>query len=214
MRYPTILLALLLALTTSGCVMGRRTISLSVASANSYPAKKGTVHLASVTDARVFQNKPSEPSTPSIDGDVNTLTKEQKASMIGRQRNGYGRAMGDIALAPGQSVPKIVRELVAEGFKRRGYEASNSPGSGNSANVTIDECWAWFSPGMWSIGFDAQVRCTLTLRRDGHSSRIVVQGHGYNGGQVASDTNWRQAYERAFEDFLEKFDKEAAAAGF
>lgn len=212
MRLPQLLLLALLATLATGCVAGRRTVALPIPSAASYPAKKGSLYIATVADQRTFQDKPSDPSTPSVDGSVAALTPGQKSMMIGRQRNTYGLAMGDIALPAGSSVPEVARELLAEGFKRRGYDVAGR--SGNAVHVSVDEFWAWFTPGMWSISFEAKINCVLTIRQGGQSSRLVVRGYGYNGGQIASDTNWRQAYERAFEDFLGKLDGELARAGF
>ncbi|HXA13573.1 MAG TPA: hypothetical protein VNW23_00475, partial [Opitutaceae bacterium] len=97
-------LALVFSLFGSGCVAGRRTVDLPVPTATSLPASKGTVAIGSIADARHFENEPSEPSTPSIDGDVNSQSAEQLSAFIGRQRNGYGHAMGDITLPAGETV--------------------------------------------------------------------------------------------------------------
>ena len=40
-------------------------------SRNDAAAGRGVVYIASVTDDRKFENKRSDPSVPSIDGDVN-----------------------------------------------------------------------------------------------------------------------------------------------
>ena len=209
--------AILLAL-ASGCVTGRRAIDLPLPAAAATPAAasagaRGTFQLGQVTDARAFENKPRAPSTPSIDGDVATLTAEQKQTFIGRQRNGYGAAMGDIVLAPSQSVPERVRALLASGLAARGYTVTDSTGTGPSANVKVTEFWAWFSPGAFSVSFEARIRATLEVLRDGNSNSIEVEGYGLNRGQMASDDNWQLAYSRAFESFLTNLDKELGEAG-
>lgn len=210
---PTSLLPILgsLCLLASGCVLGQRTVALPVPSHGS-GGSKGQVAITSITDARVFQNKPSDPSTPSARGDVNQLSAQQRANLIGRQRNTYGAAMGDIALPAGETAATKMRELIASALAKRGYGVGGS--GGNSASVRIDEFWAWGTPGMWSIGFEARVRGQFTVRRGGATRTFSITGHGENNGQVASDTNWRQAYERAFADFLAKLDTELAGAGF
>jgi hypothetical protein len=213
MKTPILLLLAVIATLQSGCVVGRRTLSLSVPELPPPSASRGDVAVVSVLDRRAFENKPSEPSTPSIDGDVNTLSAAQKASMIGRQRNGFGRAIGDISLPGGQSVPQVVRRLVEEALKHRGYRVTSSA-SGATASVAINEFWAWMSPGAFALGFKAKVDCTITLRKGGRSAVIVVSGFGINNGQFAKNENWREAYEIAFRDFLKKFDAAAAQAGF
>lgn len=198
----------------TGCVVGRRTIALPIPAATAAaPAQKGTVYLEAVTDNRTFENKPSDPSTPSVDGDVNTMSAEQRSMMIGRQRGGFGNAMGDIALPAGESVQKRMTALFEEALKRRGYALTTDAAVANKAAISIKEFWAWFTPGMWSVSFEARITSTLSVKTAAGAKEITITSQSYNGGQVASDANWRVAYERAFDDFLKKLDVELAAAG-
>jgi len=64
----------------TGCVVGRRSFELPVPS-------------------------PSDPSMPSIDGDVTKVSVQEKNRMIGRQRNGFGYATGDMALLTQSLMP-------------------------------------------------------------------------------------------------------------
>ena len=198
----------------TGCVVGRRTIALPVpAAASAAPAQKGTVYLESVTDERRFENNPAEPSTPSVDGDVTAMSAEQRSMMIGRQRGGFGNAMGDIALPAGDSIQKRTTALFEEALKRRGYALSTDASAENKAAISVKEFWAWFTPGMWSVSFEARISCVLSINTAAGAKEITLTSQSYNGGQVASDANWRIAYERAFEDFLKKLDAELAEAG-
>ena len=206
----TLLLLSVLALLLPSCVLGRRTINPSIPTA-SHAASKGAVTIGAVQDARVFENKPAQPSTPSVDGDHLSLSAEEKSRMVGRQRNGYGKAMGDIALPSSSSVPAKARELLAEAFARRGYTVANS--SSNRADVQVQQFWAWFTPGMWVLDFEAAIQCQITITKGSSKRSFTVKGYGRNGGQVASNTNWNQAYERAFADFLTKLDAELQRAG-
>jgi hypothetical protein len=67
---------------------------------------------------------------------------------------------------------------------------------------------------MFSLPFEARIAGKFTVRRGGRSSTFTVQGHGLNQGQMASDRNWQQAYEEAFNDFLGKLTNQLAGAGF
>jgi hypothetical protein len=191
-----------LALET-GCVVGRRTIDLPIAApTTAAPQTRGHIYLATVTDDREFQNKPDDPSTPSIDGDVATLTAADKDRMIGRQRNGFGHAMGDIALPAGESVIERVRALVAQGLARDGYLVTTAPGAANTATVAINEFWSWSTPGFAALTFEAKINCTLTIDNgDGTKHVLIVKGYGLNHGQFAKNVNWQEAYTPAFEDF-------------
>ena len=187
----------------TGCVVGRRTVDLPVAAPGAAPAQaRGHIYIAAVTDDRVFQNKPDDPSTPSIDGDVNTLSAADKDKMIGRQRNGFGHAMGDIALPAGDSVTQRVRALVAQGLARAGYVVTSAPGAPNTATVSINEFWAWSTPGFATLTFEAKIATALTIDNgDGSKHALSVKGYGLNHGQVAKNANWQEAYTPAFDDF-------------
>ena len=215
MKKTTILIIplALAMLSMSGCVLGHRTVPLAVKNSAATPAK-GTVLLRSVSDDRHFENKPDKPSTPSISGDVNAVSKAELEKYIGRQRNGYGHAMGDLVLPGGETVTEKMRELVKEAFARRGYALTTKAGSGNTAEVKIDEFWAWMTPGMWSLGFNARISGKFTVTRAEHTTSFTVLGEGENGGQMGSTENWQETYESAFDDFLAKLDKELANAGF
>lgn len=211
MKKYLLLLAAASALFNSGCVMGRRTVDLSIPHAASYPAAQGAVTIGKIEDKRVFANKPGDPSTPSIDGDVTQMDAATKAVMIGRQRNGYGHAMGDIGLPQGRSVEVLTRELLTESLNRSGYSVGKA--SDKTVDAEINEFWAWFTPGMFSVSFESRVYCTLTVKRKSDAKTVVIRGYGINKGQVASDANWQLAYQRAFEDFLSKSSAELKAAG-
>lgn len=211
MRIIPLILICVAALLLSGCVTGRRAIALETpVTVVTQAPTKGTVAIVSIVDQRIFQNKPTEPSTPSLNGDVNKADRGVLKTMIGRQRNGWGKAMGDIQLAGGDTVEQQMRRLVTEGLRRRGYAVSESEAGDPKVRVTIDKFWAWFTPGMWAVDFEANVRCELLIDRAGATRRVAVTGYGKNTGQIASDLNWQQAYDRAYADFLSNFDSALA----
>ena len=214
MKLQVLVLSMVIALLQTGCVLGRRTIEIPIPIAEAPPSVKGEVHIASVIDNRVFRNKPRAPSIPSVDGDVDSFSADQKALMIGRQRNTYGMAMGDIALPAEDSVVIRAKLLLGEGLKRRGYRISSGASSPHSASISIDEFWAWFTPGFLSISFESRIYCTIVLRKSDGSFTVVVKGYGITRGQVASDANWQLAYDLAFRDFLSKLDAELDKVGF
>ena len=119
----------------TGCPFGRRTVDLPVQSFLNSPGGKGEIFIGSIEDKRVFQNQPSDPSMPSIDGNVHSLTPKEKGLMVGRQRDGYGRARGDIALPADDSVVDRTRRLLEEGFSSRGYSITSDSSAPISASA-------------------------------------------------------------------------------
>ncbi|RYD66115.1 MAG: hypothetical protein EOP83_05835, partial [Verrucomicrobiaceae bacterium] len=90
-------LAAVMALTQVSCVVGTREVSIDVPQ-GSRPGGRGAATITKVSDSRQFQNKPSDPSTPSVDGDVSSMSAAERSRYVGRQRNTYGKGMGDVAL--------------------------------------------------------------------------------------------------------------------
>lgn len=199
----------------TGCVTGHRTLDLPATSATAVPAAThGRVYIASVTDDRKFENKPSDPSVPSIAGDVTKISAAEKDQMIGRQRNTFGHAMGDMSLPIGDSVTKRVRLLVEQGLMRDGYQVSADPNAPNSVAISVSEFWAWMTPGFWSLTFEAKIMCTVTVNNgDGSSHTAAVRGYGRNPGQFAKDVNWQDAYGPAFQDFITNLSREVDKIG-
>ena len=202
MRLPLLALIGVTVVFQTGCVTGRRALSLPVSTHEAQSASRGQVYVASITDNRQFQNKPSDPSIPSIDGDVTKLSAAEKDRMIGRQRNSFGKAMGDIALKENDSVTKRVRSLVEEGLRRKGYSITDDPKAAVAALVSVDEFWGWGTPGFWALTFEAKIQCTITVTNAAGSHNAIVKGYGINHGQVAKDVNWQEAFDPAFEDFM------------
>lgn len=195
------LVVLLAAVPLSACVTGRRTFDLPVTPAVATAGNRGVVYIASVTDDRQFEIDPRDPSIPSVHGDAATMSAAQRDRMIGRQRNGYGGAMGDVSLPTGESVTHKVRSLVEAGLMQSGYRISDDPKTAQSIAVSIRDFWGWMTPGFVALTFEAKINCAITASGPGGVHTINVKGYGINHGQFAKDENWLEAFEPAFKDF-------------
>jgi Short C-terminal domain/Uncharacterized lipoprotein len=205
MKFSVIALVGVAIILQTGCVVGRRTFPLAITSHDIPAPSHGTVYITAVTDDRDFQNKPADPSTPSIDGDVTKLSAKEKDQMIGRQRNGFGKAMGDIALPADDSVTKRTRLLVEQSLQRKGYQISTDPSASEAVTVSVKEFWAWMTPGFIALTFEAKLSCTIAVTDASGLHTAIVKGYGINHGQVVKDGNWQEAYDPAFEDFIANF---------
>jgi hypothetical protein len=209
--------ALATACLLCGCVAGRRSFDVGLESgsvAPAEPASKGMLSFGEVTDSRHFENKPEDPSTPSVHGDVNALTADERSRFIGRQRNTYGHAMGDVVLPEGRTVQTKIVEILSEGLRRRGYAiVVPEPGSGR-VSVDVQDFWSWMTPGFIALSFEARIGCKVTIEANGKRATFQVRGYALNHGQIAKDKNWQEAYEEAFADFLKDFDLQLSDNGF
>lgn len=108
--------------------------------------------------------------------------------MAGRQRNSFGKAMGDIALPASQkSADENTRPPLAAATAPAPRFRSSGPGSRH---------------GRRYIQSAAVCPCRMTVSNGGGSRSFTIKGANSDGGQIASNTNWNQACERAFADFL------------
>lgn len=199
LRALTLIIA---AFLLGGCVTGRRTFDLPVNATIAPPASHGSVYVGSITDNRHFQNDPSDPSMPSISGDPAKLSATQRDRMIGRQRNTFGKAMGDVSLPESDSVTQRVRLLVEQGLAQSGYQVMSDPGAPNTVTVSILNFWGWMTSGFFALTFEAKIACAVTATGPNGPHTIIVKGYGLNHGQVAKDENWLEAFEPAFDDFV------------
>ena len=165
--------------------------------------------IARVSDAREFQENPSDPSIPSLKkGDDYELDAEGRKRALARKRNGYGKAMGDILLEGGETVESLSRDLVARGLAERGYRVLDAgtaaPDGALRVDVDIRELWAWFTPGFWAVSMEAKLKMEIRATGPGGADTVTVAGYGINKGQSGREDNWRLAYDRAFENYLAK----------
>lgn len=167
-----------------------------------------TVFVREVHDARRFEDKPPQPRTPSLKGGASLATADVKARAVARKRNTYGKALGDILLEGDRTVTDLVRELVETGLRSGGYEivlAETASAEDTAVDVRIDEFWAWFTPGFWSVSMEAVIDTTVTMISGDDRREFVVEAYGINRGQSNRKGNWVEAYRRSFIDYTEKF---------
>lgn len=201
-----------LALLLGGCVTGTRNVDLVMDTYTNEKTSSGEVYIASISDDRVFEQKPQEPSTPSVKGTLEEISKDDLSNLIGRQRNSYGKGMGMVALPEGGTVPDEMRKLLVEGLESRGYTVTDNASAPIQLAVNVSEFWAWFTPGFVAVKFEAKIASELNFSGSVDQS-ISVDARSMNKAQVASDANWRLAYKRAFSIFLDDLDKKLDEAG-
>jgi len=198
---------LIVVMFLAGCATGTRHVDIFPLAYTNDQSSEGLIYIGSIVDKRRFEDKPGDPSTPSVKGDLSQTPKEKLSTLIGRQRGGFGAALGDVVLPQGGTVQEEVRELLIEGLKSRGYTVSDDKMAPITLDVDIEQFWAWFTPGMWSVSFEAKINCSLNFAKaDGHKE-FTITGYGINKGQIGRNANWALAYQRAFLDFLTNLDK-------
>ncbi|HSM10347.1 MAG TPA: hypothetical protein VK827_02095 [Lysobacter sp.] len=199
------------------CATSRSTLALDIPAQSTVVSASKVAVIDAVTDQRTFEEDPDEPSTPSLKkGEKYSLDAQGRSQAIARKRNGYGMAIGDIMLEGDKTVESLTRGLVTQGLQQRGYRVAAVgeavPADALKVRVDVGEFWAWITPGMWAGTIEARVNTSIQATTDSTRS-IEVLGYGENIVQTGRDLNWQQAYERAFNDYLDKFKVALDTAG-
>ncbi|QEE26020.1 flagellar biosynthesis protein [Rhodanobacter glycinis] len=204
------LLAVCLSVSLVGCATSRSEIKLqapTVAPSPAASAKTGrVVVIKSVVDERVFEQAPPDPSTPSLGfGGSDTATAQVKSQAIGRKRNGFGKALGDVLLQQGQTVQDVVRKNLALALQQSGYQVKTQDDAGTNPvvlDVHIKKFWSWFQPGFWAITLHSDIATTLQV--EGQGAPIEIEVHAEDKRQMATDKAWMEITQQGLDAYRAK----------
>lgn len=207
-------LALTAIFTLTGCVTGTKRVELSTPDYTTQKSSSGAIHIAAIADARQFEEKPNDPSTPSVQGSLAETSAETRVTLIGRMRNAYGKAMGGLSTSEGSDITDEVRKLLVTGLEGRGYTITDDATAASaSISVRVDKFWSWFTPGAFTFSIEAEVACNISHTAAGKQQEFNISGAGQNtaGGRIGA--NVALTYERAYSDFLNNLDNALNQAG-
>jgi hypothetical protein len=199
-----LLIAIFAVLT--GCATSRSEIKLSspVAVPTDTVVSNGkTIVIRSVQDERVFEQAPTDPSTPSLglEGSAKA-SADTKSRAIGRKRNTWGKALGDVLLQNGQTVESVIRENLKAAFEQAGYQVKTEDTAGPSpllVDVHIKQFWSWFQPGFWALTLNANISTDLTL--SGAQPPTTISVHSEEKRQMATDGAWMDIVDQALKEY-------------
>lgn len=204
------LLAVCLSVSLVGCATSRSEIKLQAPTVAPSPvtaAQTGrVVVIKSVEDERVFEQAPPDPSTPSLGfGGSDTATAQVKSQAIGRKRNGFGKALGDVLLQQGQTVQDVVRKNLKVALEQSGYQVKLQADAGANPvvlDVHIKKFWSWFQPGFWAITLHSDIATELQV--EGRGTPIEIDAHAEDKRQMATDKAWMEITQQGLDDYRAK----------
>ncbi|MCX5694849.1 MAG: hypothetical protein NT014_07030 [Candidatus Omnitrophica bacterium] len=163
------------------------------------------VYIRSIQDNREFQVRPRSADIPSFGSKKNIGNPQIQCRTIGRQRNGYGKALGNVFLSEDQKIETVVYEAIKSSLNSLGYEVTDSRAYAKEnaiiLDVAINKFWSWINMGGgWSMKMDSEVETVITLAST--SKKLVITGTGRNHYQVASSANWKKVMELAVKDYI------------
>ena len=193
----------------AGCAVGRTTVDVSVPQGTN-PATGKYVRIDSVQDKRDFVVAPPSPDIASLDPNGDS-SDASKARAIGRKRNGYGKALGDVALPEGKTVAGLVETALANVFQEAGYAVvkQGDPNFAAAAPVKakIDDFWAWMQPGFWAITTNQKSELQLSGDVGALHGEQTVKTHVSASKQVVTSSDWQEIVEKGLAAITEETKK-------
>lgn len=192
----SVLLAVAGGALLSGCATTRSEVKLTApaASTSQAPANGRVAVIRAVKDVRVFEQAPATASIPSLGFEgASQATLELKARAIGRKRNGFGKALGDVVLENGQTVEGVVRANLTAALQQAGFQVRDMANAGPSPliiDVRITQFWAWLQPGFGAVTLNSNIETALDLSGPGAGSLPPIMVHTEDSRQIVTESAW------------------------
>lgn len=194
----------------SGCATNRGIVDVQIAVPQN-PAAGKAVAITRVTDNRQFEVAPKEASIPSLKNPKEIENKDIRLRAIGRKRNSYGKALGDILLPENRTVEDLVQEALVRSFRESGYYVVDDPeayeGRATMIEADIEQFWAWFTPGFWAVSLQFEsivnIKGDIPAFQDGET----VKGHVELHSQAAGTRAWTNTINKGIDAFVAEVSK-------
>jgi len=201
-----------LVLLGSGCATSRGILDVRV-NLPQDPSSGKVVSIVRVTDHRQFEEAPRDASIPSLKGkEIGDPSITSRA--IGRKRNAYGKALGDILLPEGRTVEDLVREALTRSFREAGYRVIDNPASSKEkatpVEADIEQFWSWLTPGFWSLSLQFEAKVRIKGNVGPFKTGQTVSGHVELHSQAASTGAWLNTVNKGIDAFVQEVNKQLA----
>jgi hypothetical protein len=191
-RWQSVAIALACLMALSACATSRSEVA--VPSQSSKQAETGiAVVVPPPVDGRKFETAPRDPSIPSLKEPAQINNSQITSRALGRKRNGYGMAMGDVLLNPPQTAASLVADAVRAGLRDSGYRIVDAGdpayASAPKVDIRIDEFWTWITPG-FSIKLDNKTTLVIEGNLPGLTPPATVQVRETKGYFAITESEW------------------------
>jgi uncharacterized lipoprotein YajG len=193
-------------LIVTGCATNRSNLNLEIPKSQSTQSNGKQVYVKTVSDMRVFQVNPRSPDIPSLDPSEDQ-NDQIKLRAIGRKRNAYGKALGDILLKEGETVQLLANRSIQQAFLEKGYTVLNSKDQITKDTYIVDaniqKFWAWMNPGFWQITLSSEISTELAIKHPKGKSSQQISVKAADGFQVATEANWTEVIQKSMKLYID-----------
>jgi hypothetical protein len=206
-RIAKIFIAFICLSALSACAASRSEVAIPSQSSSQQETGMAVVILPPV-DARQFEASPKVPFAPSLKEPAQITDTQITARAVGRKRNGYGMAMGDVLLTSPQTASSLVGDAVKAGLRDSGYRIveANDPAYATAPKISVrmNEFWTWISPGFGSISLDNITNLTLEGSLPALSVPATIEVREHKGYIAITESAWAPFIDSALAKVREK----------
>jgi uncharacterized lipoprotein YajG len=197
--------SLLIAVIITGCATSRSSLDVQIPKAQNAQSNGKQVFINSVSDKRTFQVNPPNPDIPSLDPSEDQ-NEQVKLRAIGRKRNGFGKALGDMLLKEGETVQSLTNQSIQQAFTEKGYTVLNSKEQVTKDTYIVDaniqKFWAWMNPGFWQLTLSSEISTDLAIKAPKGATSQQISVKAADGYQVATEANWTEIIQKSIQLYI------------
>jgi len=190
----------------TGCATSRSVIDVPLPVSERVSKSNGKeIYINSVTDERLFEIKPSEPNTPSLDPSEEQGDKI-KLRAIARKRNTYGMGLGDILLPEGKTVNQLIDATLRQAFVENGYKVISSKEQITNNTYIVDaqinKLWSWMNPGFWGITLSTEISTDIAIKSSSSVDKKIITVKASDTFQTGTESNWIEVMQNALKAYI------------
>lgn len=190
----------------SACALNRSVVEIKSPQSTATETK-AVAKITDVRDLRPFEVNPVSPSMPSLGDAAEIRDPKLTSRAIGRKRNGYGMALGDVVLPENTNVATLVRNAARRALQDKGYrvvdETSPEFNAALPLAIDVEQFWAWVTPGFFEGSMDFNARAKLSGPLVDQSPATVF-GAYHKGIGAAFESYWIESVQGGVDDLVEK----------
>ena len=203
---PSLALMAALMAALAGCANNRTVIELAAprvapATATAPVSAARVVRIGTISDDRLFEDAPRQADIPSLGEPANTASASVRAHAVGRERNGYGKAQGDVVLSERQDMRDVMRATVASALSQAGYRVDDGDAAAPEVDVHVRQFWSWVQPGFAVKALRSRIVAEVSI---GGGPAVTVSAETSQSGQLFTAQGWTKAVHAAVEAWREQ----------
>lgn len=201
-----VLASLAATIILTGCAVGRSELNIQAPTPHPSTTTNKDVFISSVIDKRTFLVKPPSPDIPSLDPSGDKSDSVQSRA-IGRKRNGYGMALGDLILQGDETVQSITQKSIQAALTEKGYNVLRNRDQITESTYVIDaninKFWAWMNPGFMTITLSSEISTDLVIQSAGQTETKQISVKAADSFAAATESNWTEIIQKSIQLYVD-----------